>query len=138
MKNKIAPKITVRETLQVNHSKADLLNIVTKIAHKYGLEVIPTKEAVCRLQFSGNIFVDLSNVKVVLGFSPDAEKYQKLSSLMNITMPEEGSILLESFERMILGTHDEITIYKEVLKQRINRFKAYLIAESIILKALTN
>lgn len=128
LKNFIAPGISVSGTVQV--SAADTAGLIQQIVNKYGLRMIEKGENAWKLQVEGMPVVPLSQTKVVLGLKPDRECYERLHSYLTVTKAGDGSLQVESHERIIAGTPAERKVYREVLEARLNRFIAYLKMET--------
>ena len=120
------PQVSVTESIKTAAPQHEMHSAVKTVIEQYGLISNEIDGNLYKLQIPGGHFVDFSQIKVAFGSDPNVEKYHCLSSYLTVLIQSDGNIEIKSFEHMILATEKEKAVFKEVLKTRINQFKAYL------------
>lgn len=122
LKNFIAPEVRVSKSIPAETiSEKQIL----QAAEACGLQLISRPGQYWKFQFTGYAATELSQMKVVLGFSPDEAAFEKLQSYFTV-QADTDAIQLHAFERILLGSAKEQAVYRKILARRLEKFERCL------------
>jgi hypothetical protein len=125
VKNLIAPEVKVEQLVSLGNASASWSERMNDLAEAFDLEFLEDTGSACRFKFPGSPIVNLTQLKVIWGATPDEAPYHNLQAFVKIERLEEQTYLVKLYENL-MGTRAEQGVYHQVLSRRLEQIIDFL------------
>lgn len=125
MKNYVAPEVKVEQSVSLAATAGNWFDLMNELADAFQLEFLEDNGRSCRFRFPGSPIIELSQVKVIWGGTPDEAPYHGLQAYVQVDRLEEDTLRVKLYERFC-GARSEQRVYHHVLTQRLEKMIDFL------------